>query len=337
MDKKEFLDRLRSQLTDLTVEERREALEYYEEYFADAGEENEEDVILSLGTPEQVAEQIKAGLHKEEEGMFTENGYREKIESDNPPEVYGKKTERQKSRGTFPWGRGKRTGAGYQNASGSESSADGHGGSGYAGGRKAGGYGSGDRGTDGPGAGGYGDSGQNAGEYRTEGGRAGGQNADGYRGNGYHGAGQSWYDYGGQRTGRKKEGMSGGMIALLVILGIFASPVIFGLCAALFGVVLGIFGAVLGVIAALFAVVIALLAAGLALFFGGFPMLLYHPFSGMICIAVGCFLIALFLVCVVLLVSVFSRFFPWLIRGVESFGKYLSRKWSERKERGKTV
>ena len=131
--------------------------------------------------------------------------------------------------------------------------------------------------------------------------------------------------------------MSGGMIALLVILGIFASPVILGLCAALFGVVLGIFGAVLGVIAAFLAVVIALLAAGLALFFGGFPMLLYHPFGGMLCIAVGCVLIALFLLCVVLLVSIFSRFFPWLIREVESFGKYLSRKWSERKGKGEAV
>ena len=131
--------------------------------------------------------------------------------------------------------------------------------------------------------------------------------------------------------------MSGGMIALLVVLGIFAAPVILGLGAAVLGVVLGIFGAVLGVIAAVFAVVIALLAAGVALFFGGFPMLLYHPFSGMICIAVGCVLIALFLLCVILLVSIFSKFFPWLIREVESLGKYLSRKWSERKGRGEAA
>ena len=63
MDKKEYLNRLQMQLEDLTNEERREALEYYEEYFADAGEENEDEVICSLGEPEQVAEQIKAGLH----------------------------------------------------------------------------------------------------------------------------------------------------------------------------------------------------------------------------------------------------------------------------------
>ena len=55
MDKKEYLNRLQMQLEDLTNEERREALEYYEEYFADAGEENEDEVICSLGEPVQVA------------------------------------------------------------------------------------------------------------------------------------------------------------------------------------------------------------------------------------------------------------------------------------------
>ena len=98
MDKREFLDRLQMQLADLTSDERREALEYYEEYFADAGEENEADVLISLGSPEQVAEQIKAGLHKADEGMFTENGYREKVESDNPPEIYGRKEENKDTR-----------------------------------------------------------------------------------------------------------------------------------------------------------------------------------------------------------------------------------------------
>lgn len=257
MDKREYLNRLRMQLADLTDEERREALEYYEEYFEDAGEENEGDVIGSLGTPEQVAEQIRAGLHKEEKGMFTENGYREKLENDNPPEVYGKKAEERTQEGDaggpLPWGRNKRT-----------------------------------------------------------------------------------YDYGDRQT-KKKEGMSGGMIALLIVLCILASPVILGLGAALIGMVLGVLGAAIGVIAAFFAVVVALLAAGVALFIAGFAMLFARPFGGMICMAVGCFLIALFLLCAVLLVAIFSKFFPWLIREVEGLGKYLSRKWAERKGKGEAA
>lgn len=307
MDKREYLNRLQMQLADLTDEERREALEYYEEYFADAGEENEDDVIRSLGAPEQVAEQIKAGLHKEEEGVFTENGYREKLENDNPPEVYGRKAEEQKSeeqkgRGPLPWGWEKHKKAGRQSAFGgfarNGSGKDGRYGNGsYANGQQAGSTGS--------------------------------QNTDG--------TWESGYDYGaGRRTG-KKSGMSGGMIALLVVLCIFASPVILGLGASLLGIVLGVLGAVIGVIAAFFAVVIALLAAGVALFIAGFAMLFVRPFGGMICMAVGCFLIALFLVCVVLLVAVFRKFFPWLIKEVENLGKYLSRKWSERKGKGEAA
>lgn len=290
MDKREYLNRLREQLSDLTFEECGEALEYYEEYFADAGEENEEEVILSLGAPEQVAEQIKAGLHKEEKGMFTENGYREKIESDNPPEVYGRKTEKKTQgwdgMGPLPWGRKNRT---YGSRKKEQST----------GGENSYAYGTG------------------ANRYSTE--------------------GQKGYAYAGRQTEKKKEGMSGGMIALIVVLCIFASPVILGLGAGLLGGALGIFGAILGVTAALFAVLIAMLAAGVGLFIGGVAMLLVRPFSGMICIAVGCFMIALFLLCAVLLGAIFSKFFPWLIREVEGFGKYLSRKWSERKGKGETV
>lgn len=311
-DKERFLEELRSQLADLTDEERREALEYYEEYFADAGEENEDDVIRSLGAPEQVAKQIRSGLHKEEEGMFTENGYRENLENDNPPEVYGKKaeereSEEQKGRGPLPWGWEKHKKTGRQSAFGSFARGD----SG-----KGGRYGNGSC-ADGQQAG-------SAGSYDT-----GGQSGSSYR---------NGYDYGaGRQAGKKKEKMSGGMIALLVVLCIFASPVILGLGASLFGIVLGVLGAVIGVIAAFFAVVIALLAAGVALFFAGFAMLFVRPFGGMICMAVGCFLIALFLVCLVLLVAVFRKFFPWLIKEVEDLGKYLSRKWSERKGKGEAA
>lgn len=312
MDKREFLERLRMQLSDLTDEERTEALEYYEEYFADAGEENEGDVIASLGTPEQVAEQIKAGLHKEEEGMFTENGYREKIESDNPPEVYGKKAEsreeesreRWENAGPLPWGRAERRNRKGQNGAGSYTR------------NAAGGNAGGDQ------ANAYRDAGQSGYDRGT--------------GAGYYGAGRGRDRYSSAKTA-KKEGMSGGMVALMVILGILASPVILALGAALFGIILGIFGAVIGVIVALLAVVVAFLAAGIGMFFGGFSMLFVHPLGGIVCIMIGCFLIALFLLCAVLLVLLCSKFFPWLIREVENFGKYLSRKWSERKERGEAV
>lgn len=59
MTKKEFLDELSRELDDLSKEERNSALKYYEDYFDDAGSENESDVIKELGSPKKVAEVIK--------------------------------------------------------------------------------------------------------------------------------------------------------------------------------------------------------------------------------------------------------------------------------------
>ena len=77
MSRKAFMARLDELLADITQAEKEEALSYYEEYFEDAGEENEEEVIQSLGSPEKVAATIKAGLSEnaQEEGEFSETGY----------------------------------------------------------------------------------------------------------------------------------------------------------------------------------------------------------------------------------------------------------------------
>ena len=77
MSRKAFMARLDELLADITEAEKDEALSYYEEYFEDAGTENEEEVIQSLGSPEKVAATIKAGLSEnaEEEGEFSETGY----------------------------------------------------------------------------------------------------------------------------------------------------------------------------------------------------------------------------------------------------------------------
>jgi len=77
MNRDIFMARLRELLADVSEAERDEALSYYEEYFEDAGVENEESVISSLGSPEKVAATIKAGLLDEsvENGEFSETGY----------------------------------------------------------------------------------------------------------------------------------------------------------------------------------------------------------------------------------------------------------------------
>lgn len=80
MNRSEFMKKLELLLADISSEEREEALQYYRDYFEDAGMENEAEVIRELGSPEKVAATIKADLKSDgsvEAGEFTEQGYRD--------------------------------------------------------------------------------------------------------------------------------------------------------------------------------------------------------------------------------------------------------------------
>ena len=77
MNRLDFMKELERLLADISESEREEALQYYNDYLNDAGVENEEEVIASLGSPQKVAETIKAGLSGGDEGAFTENGYQD--------------------------------------------------------------------------------------------------------------------------------------------------------------------------------------------------------------------------------------------------------------------
>lgn len=279
MNKKEFLSRLNHLLSDLAAGEREEALAYYEEYFADAGAENEAEVIAALGSPEQVAKQIKDGLGKTEKGMFTETGYREYVESGNVPEVYGKAGQ-----GNNTWnGNPNRQGNGEQNENPNR----------------------------------WGNGGQN-------------RNPN-WQGNGGQNGNPNWQ----QNTGKaKKKSMSGGKIALIVILCILAFPVLIALAGGLFGVAVGVLGIVFGVALAVVIVVACFLLIGVILFAAGIGKLALMPFTGLVLMGVGCLMIAAFFLMLALLIVIFGKFFPWLIREVESFGKYLKGKWRAHKKGG---
>lgn len=76
MSRWEFMRRLEELLADISPNEKEEALQYYNDYFNDAGGENEQSVIESLGTPEQVAQIVKEGLNDNgNQGAFTEKGF----------------------------------------------------------------------------------------------------------------------------------------------------------------------------------------------------------------------------------------------------------------------
>ena len=79
MNRVEFIE-LERLLADLPEDERQAAVQYYADYFADAGAENEAEVIRELGSPEKTAESIKADYYGRtfDESRFEHKDYMEK-------------------------------------------------------------------------------------------------------------------------------------------------------------------------------------------------------------------------------------------------------------------
>ena len=96
MNREEFMKRLADLLAGLPYEERREALDYYENYFEDAGMEHEMDVIDELISPEHVAVEILRGEKK----SFQEEAASEQakpVQEYQQPEYAGAVSEKKKS------------------------------------------------------------------------------------------------------------------------------------------------------------------------------------------------------------------------------------------------
>ena len=74
MIREDFMDKLAFLLQDLSETDREEALQYYNDYFDDAGVENEQSVMYSLGTPEKLAETIRKE-HMKQTGTYSGDTY----------------------------------------------------------------------------------------------------------------------------------------------------------------------------------------------------------------------------------------------------------------------
>ena len=67
MNRREFMAQLERLLGELPESERVEALRFYNDYFDEAGPENEAGVIQELGSPGRVAAVIRANLDGNQE------------------------------------------------------------------------------------------------------------------------------------------------------------------------------------------------------------------------------------------------------------------------------
>lgn len=246
MNRAEFMSRLSSLLQDVPLAEREEALQYYNDYFDDAGEGNEASIIASLGSPEELAKSIKAGLTDGgNAGEFTESGFYS-YEQKNKNEVMSTSQ--------------------MQNAN-QEGSQNGQG--------------------------------DPYGQQRNAG------------GNGYGAQSNS----GSQKP---KEPMSGGKIALIVLLAVLLSPVWIGVLGGIFGGFVGLLAGTFGIFIAILVVGIVLTVVGAVLFVTGIVAIFGSPLGGLCLLGGGMIMAAVGLVFVWLTVVIAGVAIPALVRGIVS-------------------
>ncbi|MCI9315306.1 MAG: hypothetical protein HFI57_10075 [Lachnospiraceae bacterium] len=334
MNRAEFMRRLTELLGDVSPMERDEAIQYYNDYFDDAGAENESSVIASLGTPEELARTIKAGLNDGgNSGEFTESGFSGYTQAHRDELARTDEVNREGNRNNGA--------EGFRSAeqSGTGSAAGQNGGMGSAAGQN--GSMSGAAGQNGGMGGSAGHNG-NAGNGYYQGGyyqRNGSDRVYGGRedtrrhGNPYEQNGFNHYDgsndsnsAGASSDGRyhqSKQGMSGGTVVLIVILAVLTSPVWLGLLGALFGVAVALLATLLGIFAAFLIAGVAFVVVSFVLLIAGFGMLFSVPIGGVCMIGSALIVFSLGLVFVWLMVLMAGTAIPAFVRGVASLCRRL--------------
>ena len=315
MNRAEFMRRLTELLGDVAPTEREEAIQYYNDYFDDAGEENESGVIASLGTPEELARTIKAGLNDGgNSGEFTESGFSGYTQMPKDEIV---KVKDEDAAGRTDTGAGQ-AGAAYSEAAGSgEAQGSGE----FRGTQSGNGYYEGAYYKRPEGDGVYGGR-QDTRNYRnpyeesgsreSSAGRTYGQNTS-YEQSGSYGTGTSY----GQGKAAK-EPMSGGMIALIVVLAVLTSPVWIGLLGGFLGVAAGLIAVLFALFLTFLIIGVVFIVVAIALLVTGVTLLFSAPLAALCVIGCGLVLFALGLVGIWVMVALAGLAIPAFVRGIVS-------------------
>lgn len=310
MNRSEFMRCLTELLSDVSPMEREEAIQYYNDYFDDAGEENESDVISSLGTPEELARSIKAGLNDGGNGgEFTESGFSGYTRE---PKDEIMRTENAAAGGQ-PDHENTWSGSVYNDRSRKE-------GKEYDGSQKGNGYYDGAYYKRPEGDGTYGgrtDDRTYSNPYEQSGAQGNNMYGSGNAQNTTYGQSNSQNAAYGQPDSGKKE-MSGGMIALIAILAVLTSPVWIGFLGAFFGIAVGVVATLFALFLSFLIVGVVLIAVSVALLITGISLMFSLP-SGGLCVLGGAFIcFAVGLLFVWLMIIIASTAIPACIRGIVS-------------------
>ena len=313
MNRREFMAQLERLLGELPESERVEALRFYNDYFDEAGPENEAGVIQELGSPGRVAAVIRANLDgNQDRGEFTEQGYRDNVQ-ENTPNYPGPAKPVQKERtGSRIFGdresQDRQRDAGKMGAGAEAGGARGFAGADASGGRAPGAE-AGARKTfgDNPGGGTTGDNTNSSGGYGTAGDHAGNYGSTGNAGG---------YSYGPQAP-RQKRGAGGW--ALLIILVVFASPVILGIGGGILGLIGGLAGGFLGLLAACIGGGIGLTVGGVDRFVESIDQQIHSPAAGLVGMGGGLIFTALGILLLLAFAWLAFRLLPRIFRAVVNF------------------
>ena len=339
MNRAEFMRRLTELLGDVAPTEREEAIQYYNDYFDDAGEENESGVIASLGTPEELARTIKAGLNDGgNSGEFTESGFSGYTQTPKDEIV---KVQDGDTAGRTDSGAGQ-AGAAYSEAAGcGEAQGSGE----FRGTQSGNGYYEGAYYKRPEGDGVYGGR-QDTRNYRnlyeesgsreSSAGRTYGQNTS-YEQSGSYGTGTSYEQSGSYGTGTSygqgkaaKEPMSGGMIALIVVLAVLTSPVWIGLLGGFLGVAAGLIAVLFALFLTFLIIGVVFIVVAIALLVTGVTLLFSAPLAALCVIGCGLVLFALGLVGIWVMVALAGLAIPAFVRGIVSLCQKIFRRGGAR-------
>lgn len=309
MNRREFMAQLERLLDELPISERSEALRFYNDYFEEAGPENEAQVIRDLGSPGRVAAVIRANLDGNQDGgEFTERGYRDRVQetaANYPGPVKAASEARTGSRifgnrgslggngeRQYDGGRGSGSGRGYA-AEGQEPSG------GQSQGARSNGYTAYGNSADS-----HGTSENRSADYKTS-------------GNSYGGYGAAGGCSCGSQVPRRKRG-AGGWVLLIIIL-VFASPVLLGIGGGILGLVVGIASLLLGLLATCVGGGIGLTVGGVVLFAESIPRLFHSPASGLVGMGGGLIFTALGILLLLAFAWLAFRLLPRMFRAVMNF------------------